>query len=413
MFHKQTVQDIELAGETVLLRADYNVPLQAGRIADDYRIRQSLPTINYVLERGAAKLVIASHLGRPAGPEDRGCSLAPVAARLGELLGRQVAFAEDCVGQTAEEAVGGLPAGGVLLLQNLRYHPEEEANDDSFAGRLASLATVFVQDGFGVVHRAHASTEAITHHLPSVSGLLLHKEFETITRVMQSPDRPLLAIVGGAKIADKIEILERFVGLADAVAIGGAMANTFLAARGHKVGASLYAPDDIPLANKIMAEAERQKSQRDFTLLLPADAVIASEMTADAQTQTILLDKPGKDVPDGQMILDIGERSARAIADLVQPARTVVINGTVGVAELRPAGGGPGPFENGTHLVVQALLGSRAFVLAGGGDTVSYLQSRDLVAKIEKSGHVSTGGGASLELIGGHKLPGVEALRDK
>ena len=235
MFTKQTIRSIDLKGKTVLLRADYNVPLEDGKITDDYRIQQSLPTIEYLLSQNV-KLIIISHLGRPSGPNDASCSLFPVAKRLQQLIDKPVEFALDCVGPVAEKAVSGLENGQILLLENLRFHPEEEANDEHFAARLASLADVFVQDGFGVVHRAHASTSAITKFLPSVAGLLLEKEVDTITTVMQNPERPIMAIVGGAKIADKLDILNRFIEIADFVALGGAMANTFLAAQGIDIG---------------------------------------------------------------------------------------------------------------------------------------------------------------------------------
>jgi phosphoglycerate kinase len=237
MFSKQTIRDIDLKGKTVLLRADYNVPIDSGKITDDYRIKQSLPTINYLLKHDV-KVIICSHLGRPKSPRDADCSLFPVAKRLQQLLDRPVEFATDCVGAPAEKAAKNLKPGSVLLLENLRFHPEEEADDDGFAARLASLADVFVQDGFGVVHRAHASTDAVTRHVPSVAGLLLEKEVDTITSVMEKPERPLVAIIGGAKIADKIDILSRCIEIADFVAVGGGMANTFLAARGLDVAES-------------------------------------------------------------------------------------------------------------------------------------------------------------------------------
>src|SRR5512146_2958920 len=247
MFSKQTINDIDLDGRTVLLRADYNVPIENGEITSDYRLEQSLPTVRALLEHNV-KLIICSHLGRPEGPQDTQYSLAPVAEKLGEMLGQGVQFASDCVGEPAETAAAALQPGGVLLLENLRFHPEEKANDDGFAQQLAGRADVFVQDGFGVVHRAYASTVAITKHLPSAAGLLLEKEVDTITQAMEQPERPLMAIVGGAKIADKIEVLNRFVDIADIVAVGGAMANTFLAAQDIDVAGSLYDKDNLELA---------------------------------------------------------------------------------------------------------------------------------------------------------------------
>jgi 3-phosphoglycerate kinase len=277
MFSKQTIRDIDLDGKTVLLRADYNVPVAGGKITDDYRIKQSLPTVNYLLEHNV-KLIICSHLGRPDGKKDLQYSLFPVAKRLQQLLDRPVGFATDCIGEEAKKAVDGLHAGEVLLLENLRFHAEEEANDDGFAKQLASLADVFVEDGFGVVHRAHASTEGVTHHLPSVAGLLLEKEADTINSVMQNPKKPLVAIIGGAKIADKLEILNRFIEMADFVAIGGAMANTFLAAKGIPIGKSLSDKEELGTAKEIMAKAEAESKKRPFVFALPHDVVTAEKI---------------------------------------------------------------------------------------------------------------------------------------
>ena len=427
MFSKQTIRDIDLAGKTVLLRADYNVPVSDGKITDDYRIRQSLPTVNYLLDN-AAKLIICSHLGRPSGPGDSSNSLFPVAKRLKQLLDRPVEFATDCVGELAQKAVAGLQPGGVLLLENLRFHPGEKANDDGFAKQLASLADVFVQDGFGVVHRADASTVAITHHLPSVAGLLLEKEVDTITHVMEKPKRPLMAIVGGAKISDKLDILNRLITRADFVAVGGAMANTFLAARSIAVGDSLYDQADLSLAKGILRAAEAEAAKRPFIFAVPHDVVVAAKIDKTAPTRIVELTThtmadiehyPGRvpaassQVHAREKILDIGPFSASFIAGGVQLANTVIWNGTLGVTETGSLQGPIGPTAHGTQTVVEALLGElghKPFTVVGGGDTVGYLESRQLV---DHFGHVSTGGGASLELMAGHSLPGVEALQDK
>lgn len=427
MFTKKTIRDIDLQGKTVLLRADYNVPLDDGVITDDYRIQQSLPTIQYLLEHDV-KLIICSHLGRPTGRDDTANSLFPVAKRLQQVLDRHVEFATDCVGDVARKAAGNLRHGEVLLLENLRFHPEEEANDDHFAAELASLAEVFVQDGFGVVHRAHASTEAITRHLPSVAGLLLEKEVDTITNVMQQPERPLMAIVGGAKIADKIEVLHRFIEIADLVAVGGAMANTFLAAQGVAIGDSLFNSADIPVAKDILQKAADQARERPFVFAIPHDGVVANKIDKTAETRIVdwsahaIADieyypkKPPHQVSHVQAdekILDIGPFSASFIAGGIQLANTIVWNGTMGVTETESLQGPIGPFAHGTELVIEALLGEfghKPFTVVGGGDTVGYVESRKLVSLF---GHVSTGGGASLELMGGSKLPGVEALLDK
>jgi phosphoglycerate kinase len=427
MFTKQTIRDINLKGKTVLLRADYNVPLEDGQITDDYRVKQSLPTIKYLLDQDV-RLIICSHLGRPSGPKDTANSLFPVAKRLQQLLDRPVAFATDCIGETAQKAAAALKPGHVLLLENLRFHTEEEANDQAFAKQLASLADIFVQDGFGVVHRAHASTEAITHELPSVAGLLLEKEVDTITTVMLEPERPLMAIIGGAKIADKIEILHRFIGLADFVAVGGAMANTFLVAKGINVADSLYDKADVPVARDILRAAAREAKKRRFIFAIPHDGVVAhkidkaaptrivdwsSHVIADIENYPRRVPASASHVHAHERILDIGPFSGSFIAGGAQLANTVVWNGTMGVTETDSLQGPIGPYSHGTELVIEALLGEfghKPFTVVGGGDTVGYVESRKLVKSF---GHVSTGGGASLELMSGHKLPGVEALLDK
>lgn len=427
MFTKQTIRDIDLDGKTVLLRADYNVPVSGGKITDDYRIKKSLPTIEYLLKHNA-RVIICSHLGRPKGPKDTDCSLFPVAKRLQQILDKPVEFATDCVGEAAEKAAKSLKPKHVLLLENLRYHPEEEADDDKFARSLASLADVFVQDGFGVVHRAHASTDAITRYLPSVAGLLVEKEVDTITQVMHKPQRPLVAIIGGAKIADKIDILRRCIKLADFVAVGGAMANTFLAARGIDVSDSLYDKTDLPLARDIIQAASAETKKRRFIFAIPQDGVVVHTIDkasptriVDWGTHTIAdIENYPKRVPvragrvhEHEKIVDIGPFSGSFIAGGVQLANTVIWNGAMGITETEGLQGPIGPYSHGTELVIEALLGDfghKPFTVVGGGDTVGYIEKRKLV---DCFGHVSTGGGASLELMAGRKLPGVEALRDK
>lgn len=428
MFTKKTVRDVNLKGKTVLVRADYNVPLNKdGKIASDFRIQQSLPTIQHLLEQ-ECRVVICSHLGRPEGPQDMEYSLRPVAQRLGRLLDKKVAFANDCVGESVVSKVKELSPGEVVLLENLRFHPEEEKNDDTFAKQLALLADVFVQDGFGVVHRAHASTDAITRHLPSVAGLLLEQEVKTITTVRDQPKRPLMAIVGGAKISDKIDILYKFVETADVVAVGGALANTFLLAQGVKIGKSLAEPDDVATARDVMERAKRKSKERPFTFYVPQDGVVASAIDPSAKTRVvdwgtqILSDiisypkKPQKDlieVGSKELILDIGPFSASFIAGALQLASTVVWNGNLGVTETKSLISPIGPTAQGTELVIDSLLGkygSKPFSVIGGGDTAAYVEARKLT---EYFGHVSTGGGASLELMVGKTLPGVAALADK
>lgn len=427
MFHKQTIQDISVKGKTVLLRADYNVPVKNGQLTDDYRIVQSLPTITYLLEHGA-KIIICSHLGRPKGKNDTACSLFPVAKRLQQLLDKPVAFATDCVGEAAQKAAAQLKPGQVLLLENLRFHAGEEANDSTFAGQLARLADVFVQDGFGVVHRTHASTDAVTRYLPSVAGLLLYKEVNTITAVMQQPKRPLVAIIGGAKISDKIEMLQRFIGIADFMAVGGAMANTFLVAQGVPVAESLYEKSDVPLAKDILKGAAAEAKKRRFIFAVPYDGVVASKIDTAAPTRIVdwsshviadienypkRVPKAASHVHEHEKILDIGPFTGSFIAGGIQLANTVIWNGAMGVTETPGLRGPVGPYAHGTELVIEALLGEfghKPFTVVGGGDTVGYLEERNLV---DCFGHVSTGGGASLELMSGHTLPGVEALLEK
>ena len=284
MFTKKTIRDVDLRGKRVLLRADYNVPIEDGKITDDYRIKQSLETVKALLEQDV-KLVICSHLGRPEGKPNPAFSLRPVAERLSQLLGQDVQFSADCIGDETKKIVDSLQPKQILLLENLRFHPEEEKNDADFACKLALYADVFVQDGFGVVHRAHASTEAITHHLPSVAGLLLEREVDVITRVVDTPDRPLMAIIGGAKISDKIDVLNRFIDIADFIAIGGAMANTFLAAEGIDIAKSKYEPNDVPIAKDILAKA-REKSQTErFIFYIPQDGVVANKLDKTATTR--------------------------------------------------------------------------------------------------------------------------------
>lgn len=427
MFTKQTIRDIDVHGKRVLLRADYNVPIENGKITDDYRIKQSLPTVEYLLGQGA-KLVICSHLGRPDGKPTPDASLFPVAKRLHELLGKDVEFATDCVGDKAEKAVSKLNSGQVLLLENLRFHAEEEKNDQGFAKQLATLADVFVQDGFGVVHRAHASTEAVTHFLPSVAGFLLEKEVDTISNVMEKPERPLVAIIGGAKIADKIDILHKFIDIADFVAVGGAMANTFLVAQGIDVAKSLYDKEDVSLARDILAKAHEKAQKHRFVFALPHDVVVAKKIDKTAPTRIVdwsahviadIENYPKRPplvsshIKDDELILDIGPFSASFIAGALQLANTVVWNGAAGVTETQGLHDPVGPTAHGTETILEAIIGDfghKPFSLVGGGDTVGYVESRGMVGSFD---HVSTGGGASLELMSGRKLPGVEALMDK
>lgn len=427
MFNKQTIRDIDLHGKTVLLRADYNVPLADGKITDDYRIKQSLPTIRYLLEQDT-KLIICSHLGRPKGSADPGLSLFPVAKRLKQLLDRPVEFATDCAGPATSKAVDGMQAGDVLLLENVRFYPEEEANDEAFAKRLAGLADIYVNDAFGVDHHPSVTVSELPRFLPGVAGLLLEKEMNTLTKVMEQPDRPLLAVIGGAKIADKLEVMHRFIEIADIVAVGGAMANTFLVANGVDVGDSLYDKTEVAVAKDIVRKVEAEAKKRPFVFAIPHDVVVAAQVDKTAPTRIVELTThtmadiqhyPGRvpanasQVHAHEKILDIGPFSAAFIAGAVQLANTVIWSGTLGVTETPSLQGPIGPTAHGTQTVVEAFLGEfghRPFSVVGGGDTVGYVQSRDLTASFD---HVSTGGSASLEVLAGHQLPGVEALMDK
>lgn len=428
MFTKKTINDVDMQDKRVLLRADYNVPVENGTITDDYRIKQSIETVKALLDKHV-RLVICSHLGRPDGKPDTSLSLAPVAKRLSELLGHDVQMAPDCIGDETKKMVDALQPGQVLLLENLRFHPEEEKNDPNFAAQLGQYCDVFVQDGFGVVHRSHASTEAITHHVQeSVAGLLLAREVDVITRVMDTPERPLMAIVGGAKISDKIDVLNRFIDIADFIAIGGAMANTFLAADGIDIAKSKYEENDVPVARDILTKAREKAKKERFIFYIPQDGVVATSLDKTATTRIVDWDahmiaevenypkqppESSRMIAHDEMILDIGPFSGAFIAGGIQLANTVVWNGTMGVTETPSLQGPVGPFARGTELVIDAIVGDyghRPYSLVGGGDTVGYVEQRNLVGAFD---HVSTGGGASLELMAGRKLPGVEALQDR
>jgi len=393
---KQTVRDIDVRNKRVLVRVDFNVPLDktSGRVLDDTRIRAALPTINYLREQGA-KLILCSHLGRPNGAVVESLRLTPVAARLSQLLGVPVATTPDCVGPEAERAVAALAPGQVLLLENVRFHAEEEANDPAFAQKLAALADVYVNDAFGTAHRAHASTEGVARYLPAVAGFLMEKEIDYLDRATTNPARPFAAIIGGAKISTKIGVLRHLLTRVDALLIGGGMAATFLLSQGREVGDSLVEPDQLDEARRILADAEA----RSVRLLLPEDAVIADRFAADAQVRTVSV----RDVPAGWRILDIGPRTVQTYKHALDGAKTVVWNGPLGVAEF-PA------FAQGSEALARYLAALDATVIIGGGETVALVEQLGLA---EKYAHVSTGGGASLEFLEGKELPGIAALRDR
>lgn len=404
-FFKKTVKDIEPKAKTVLVRADYNVPLTSdGKIADDFRIRASLPTLKYLHDRGA-KLVIMSHLGRPEGPNDAKFSLEQVAVRLGKLLDHKVIFVPECTGDIVKQAVKKAPPHAILLLENLRFHKEEEANDEGFAKSIAQAtgARLFVQDGFGVVHRAHASTDAITHYIPSVAGLLLEREHTQITRAITTPKRPLVAILGGAKVSDKVAVIERLVDLADTIVVGGAMANTFLAYKGLKMGASKVESVD-PILNAIYHKAARKVGVEniDRFIQLPGDVVVGKSVD-DPKPTTV----SSSHVEVGEMALDIGPVTAERFVGELARANTILWNGTMGYAEKKA-------YAGGSNRVAAAVLANRnAASIVGGGDTADFaLKYVEEHPRAGKFTHISTGGGASLELMSGEKLPGIEALLD-
>lgn len=402
-FSKLTIKDVPVERKTVLVRADYNVPLNAkGEISDDLRIRASLPTLQFLLDHKST-VVIISHLGRPEG-RDVSQSLAPVAEHLQGLLGRPVQFVEDCVGDTVKQAVRNAAPGSVLLLENLRYYKEEEANDAEFARKIADAtgARYLVQDGFGVVHRAHASTDAITQYIPGVAGLLLEKELRIITAAMEDPARPLVAVLGGAKVSDKITVIERFVAVADKIIIGGAMANTFLAYHGYNVGASKVEADQTEVLNRIYAAARDKVGNgvNDF-IILPVDLAVATDITPGAERRVVSVSDLGQD----DIALDIGDQSILRLANEIADAKTVVWNGTLGYAEI-PA------FAHGSaRLALSLATQPQTTSIIGGGDTADFVLKWD--GEQGKSfTHVSTGGGASLELMAGKVLPGVASLLD-
>jgi phosphoglycerate kinase len=402
-FYKLTLRDVPLDHRTVLVRVDYNVPLTSdGNIGDDLRIRASLPTIQYLLDRGC-KVVLMSHLGRPEG-KDPAFSLEPVAQRLATLLKKDVIFADDCIGDRVYQVVKRAGAGDVVLLENLRFYAGEEADDHEFARKIAKCteARYFVQDGFGVVHRAHASTHAITLFIPSVAGLLIEKEYTTITTAMEAPKRPLIAVMGGAKVSDKIAVIERFVNVADKIIIGGAMANTFLAYRDVNVGASKVEKNQHAELDRIYAAAREKVGEHvDDFIVLPTDVAVAREISPKATRHNVLL----ADIEDTDMALDIGDASIERVVSLIDTAQTVIWNGTLGYAEI-PA------FAHGSARLALELASHPAITsIVGGGDTTEFVLGWD--GHDGKSfSYVSTGGGASLELMAGDALPGIESLLD-
>jgi phosphoglycerate kinase len=391
---KKSIAHLKVKGRRVLVRVDFNVPTKNGTIGDDTRIRASLPTIDFALDHGAKVVVLASHLGRPKGKPNPEMSLRPVAARLAELLGRPVAFADDCVGPPAEQAVNSAPPGGVVLLENLRFHPEEEKNDPAFAKQLASLADVYVNDAFGAAHRAHASVDAIVKLLPqAAAGLLMERELKYLGDALSNPARPFVAVLGGAKVSDKIDVIENLLARVDRLLIGGAMAYTFFKALGLPVGRSLVEDDKLDSARDILARA----SQRGVMLLLPTDHVVAPKLEANQPTQVLDVDDAA--IGD-RMGLDIGPATVAAYREALKDAKTVVWNGPMGVFEIDA-------FAKGTMAVAQAVADVNGTTIVGGGDSIAAVHKAGVTDRIT---HISTGGGASLEFLGGQTLPGVAVL---
>ena len=391
---KKTVRDLDVAGKKVLVRVDFNVPLNdKGEITDDTRITASLPTIQYLLEQKAAVILMA-HLGRPKGQVKPELSLAPVAKHLGKLLGKKILFTPDCVGEAAQAAASKLKPGHILLLENLRFHKEEEKNDMEFAEKLASLADLYVNDGFGVSHRAHASVEGVAHFLPAAAGFLLEKEIQYVGQAVTNPLHPFVAIIGGAKVSDKIGVISNLLDKVDTLLIGGGMANTFLAAQGYKMGKSLVEEDKLDLAKELLAKAKKNK----VNMMLPTDLVMAAAFAPDAEHVT----EKVKNLNQAYMALDIGAETSKAYAEALADAKMIVWNGPMGVFEMDA-------FCKGTEAVAKAVAKSRATSIVGGGDSVAAIEKLGLAKRIT---HISTGGGASLEYLEGKVLPGVAALDD-
>lgn len=392
---KKSIKDINVSGKRVLVRVDFNVPLdpKTRAIADDIRIRESLPTIKYLIDK-KAKVILCSHLGRPKG-RDKDSSLAPVAQRLSQLLGRDVAMADDCIGPEVEKQAAALKEGQVLLLENLRYHAEEEKNDPAFARSLARLADVFVNDAFGTAHRAHASTEGVSRYLPAVAGFLIQKELDVMGKALDNPDRPFAAVLGGAKISDKIAMLENILAKVDCLLVAGGMAATFLKAMKHETGKSLVENDKVDTAQQLMQKAAARK----IRLLLPQDVVVADKFEAGAINRVVSVDK----VPAGWYIMDIGPKTIDSFAAELRKSRTIIWNGPLGVFEFPE-------FRKGTESIASVLAGVKATTIIGGGSTAEAVQEMGLADKMT---HVSTGGGASLTFLEGKPMPAIVALLDK
>lgn len=393
--NKQSVKDVKVQGKRVLVRVDFNVPIdEHQQITDDTRIRAALPTLRYLIGEGA-RLILVSHFGRPKGQVNPKYSLAPVASRLSELLGQEVPMAPDCIGPEVTKQVMSLENGQAVLLENVRFHAEEEKNDPEFAKQLASLAELYVNDAFGTAHRAHASTEGVAHYIPAVAGLLMQKEVEVMGKALENPARPFVAIIGGAKVSDKIGVIENLLNKVNVLIIGGGMANTFLKAQGYSVGKSLIEEDKVALAAELIAKAKSSGVE----IALPQDVVVAQEFKAEAEHRTVSINE----IKEEEMALDIGPASAENFAKHIAGAQTIVWNGPMGVFEMES-------FAKGTEKVAQAVAASAGITIVGGGDSVAAVEKMGVAERLT---HISTGGGASLEFLEGKVLPGVAALNNR
>ncbi|MDN4619048.1 phosphoglycerate kinase [Paenibacillus sp. PsM32] len=392
--NKKSVRDVEVKGKVVFVRVDFNVPMEDGKITDDKRIRETLPTIQYLVEKGA-KVVLASHMGRPKGEVVESLRLTPQAERLSELLGQPVAKADEAIGDAVKAKIAELKEGDVLVLENVRFYPGEEKNDADLAKSFAELADLFVNDAFGAAHRAHASTEGIAHHLPAVSGLLMEKELDVLGKALTSPERPFTAIVGGSKVKDKIDVIDNLITLADNIIIGGGLTYTFFKAQGHEVGQSLLDESKLDVVLGFMEKAKKLGKK----LYLPVDIVVSDDFSADANTDIVTIDK----IPAAWEGVDIGPKTREIYADVIKNSKLVVWNGPMGVFEIAP-------FSGGTKAVAEACATTEAYTIIGGGDSAAAAEKFGLADKMD---HISTGGGASLEFMEGKALPGVVALNDK
>lgn len=393
--NKKTVKDFDVKGKRVFVRVDFNVPLdENGNITDDTRIRAALPTINYLVEN-QAKVILASHLGRPKGKFNLKYSLSPVARRLSQLLNKEVIFAEDCIGEKVENLVSNMNPGDVLLLENLRFYPQEEENDRDFAKKLADLAEIYINDAFGTAHRAHASTAGIAEFLPSGAGFLMQKEIEIMGKALENPERPFVAVLGGAKVSDKIGVITNLLNKVDSLLIGGGMAFTFLKALGYEIGRSLLEEDKIELAGSIIKDAK----EKGVKLELPEDVVVAEEIKEGTDYKTVSVGE----IPSNLIGVDIGEKTREKFAQIIKKAKLVVWNGPMGVFEIKS-------FAKGTLAIAEAMAESGAITIVGGGDSAAAVEQLGFADKMT---HISTGGGASLEFLEGKELPGVAVLNDK